>query len=116
MRISDWSSDVCSSDLIDPVAGLQAGHCGTDNGDLPGRIQAESCGQVGQRVLREPVGPVLEDVAKVRHNAAGADSHQHVQRRRPGRSEEHTSELQPLMRIPYSVICMKKQKTAIKIE
>src|SRR3546814_2183738 len=34
---------------IEPVAGLQAGHCGTDNGDLPGRIQAESCGQVGDR-------------------------------------------------------------------
>src|SRR3546814_4223700 len=74
MRISDWSSDVCSSDL--------AGYDG-----LPafffqlGQLASESC-------------------------CFAAPAH-HGWR---GRSEEHTSELQSLMRISYAVFCLKKKK------
>src|SRR3546814_2462320 len=38
----------------------------------------------------------------------------HVPSQGQGRSEEHTSELQSLMRIPYAVFCLKKKKTIIQ--
>src|SRR3546814_4493878 len=124
MRISDWSSDVCSSDLparqitiaqatlprderlfhsvnedlfrrggqlqriavpdhdIRPPARLQASKLGSKPHDLGGRA-----GNCGERL--SPVQPVR----------AG-----HL------RSEEHTSELQSLMRISYAFFCFKKKK------
>src|SRR3546814_3024158 len=87
MRISDWSSDVCSSDLLasqsDPTRSdwLASGRCS------PGR----------------PGTPFAFESTKVRLPPAV----------RPLRSEEHTSELQSLMRISYAVFCLKKKK-AIK--
>src|SRR3546814_2086811 len=90
MRISDWSSDVCSSDLT-PADRLR--HLFGDRHD--GRI----------------------DAADDRH-ADPAAPRRRVHRRRPvssglpgrTRSEEHTSELQSLMRISYAVFCLKKKK------
>src|SRR3546814_3904277 len=111
MRISDWSSDVCSSDLIgaDPFrrvlfiervrrcAGLQH----RLSIGLADRIDA--AGQFGASlgVLRHP-------------GVAFALRHfQHLfeqgQRLPFQRSEEHTSELQSLMRISYAVFCLKKK-------
>src|SRR3546814_5021727 len=117
MRISDWSSDVCSSDL---VAG-------------PQRLRGDAHGAVGVRgpAVRElPVdaaGPVRTGLpqAEGRRPARGTvtagagktDRPRPVQRardqcnaRRRARSEEHTSELQSLMRISYAVFCLKKKK------
>src|SRR3546814_5599254 len=86
MRISDWSSDVCSSDLVD-----QTGR--------PQRFQRHG-GQHGEP-RRRVVG--LEPLAPQDAEA------------RFGRSEEHTSELQSLMRISYAVFCLKKKnKTTAK--
>src|SRR3546814_5631120 len=106
MRISDWSSDVCSSDLagielhsaqIDEAPGLHADIGKPDrlpeaHGD-PGAQPAEAERQI--RVVR--IGPVR-----------GPDL-QPADRNRK-RSEEHTSELQSLMRISYAVFCLKKKK------
>src|SRR3546814_3202532 len=114
MRISDWSSDVCSSDL-----------------------QARARLQDRQR----PVSPPLGDVAVVHHLGrrpwaavqrallpalppegrprpssdlgrrlggvhVPAPQHSAAERCRARRSEEHTSELQSLMRISYAVFCL----------
>src|SRR3546814_4985189 len=115
MRISDWSSDVCSSDLgaevveQDGVAAclerdaeaLDVVHLHVDGAGRPG-VAGPADGLVdadgGQVVVLEhdPVG----EVAAVAGPPAGAHG-------RLLRSEEHTSELQSLMRISYAVFCFK---------
>src|SRR3546814_4170485 len=116
MRISDWSSDVCSSDLgaqrigdliLDDTRRL-AGPLGADD-DL-------GVGQVRQRVQRSaeyrqhaPDGQRKggqQDQAAVGDGGADDRGDHGV-----GRSEEHTSELQSLMRYPYAVICLEKKRT-----
>src|SRR3546814_4533891 len=109
MRISDWSSDVCSSDLDrvgQPLAGLRAGDDVARHA-LVGRrrLEAVCAGQVEQFdraaiVERHPAGVTLDrDAGIIAHLLP-----------RGGRSEEHTSELQSLMRISYAVICLKKEQ------
>src|SRR3546814_3205682 len=101
MRISDWSSDVCSSDLARGVDGfavvfLDVG-LGTQRGPHRARLQAADAhggvGQFGvQHADQRGRGVLGEAVAAP-----------------VGRSEEHTSELQSLMRISYAVFCLKKK-------
>src|SRR3546814_9242912 len=81
MRISDWSSDVCSSDLR-----LQG-------------IGVHVAGAIGRR--QRGSGDGAGDAG---HAELGADLPMRA------RSEEHTSELQSLMRISYAVFCLKKKK------
>src|SRR3546814_10826770 len=106
MRISDWSSDVCSSDL-----GI--GQCGftdigpPDNSDEPAMERfrhflscvtatgRESCADL--RALDLPLAPFAGEIALIASRASV-------------RSEEHTSELQSLMRISYAVFCLNKKK------
>src|SRR3546814_7959350 len=101
MRISDWSSDVCSSDL--PLAlASRLGHQLRQSirtarrlfmfKDLSRRhFLAGSTAAAGALTLGGPAA-FAADPLKV------------------GRSEEHTSELQSLMRISYAVFCLKKKK------
>src|SRR3546814_7972962 len=113
MRISDWSSDVCSSDLAEtPVLAFQrTNRKEKDYGDSR-RHDAES--DRGRRPLRPP-DPPLEPAHEAVH-LRRAQRHPHP---RPvadraalrARSEEHTSELQSLMRISYAVFCLKKTNT-----
>src|SRR3546814_5259090 len=119
MRISDWSSDVCSSDL-----------------DLRREADAEVAGEaLGHLDLNLELVQVHHAQHRAVGDHAGALRHVHladlaVERRADGqrvdlallfghdgllaigkpalRSEEHTSELQSLMRIPYDVFCVKK--------
>src|SRR3546814_6819609 len=102
MRISDWSSDVCSSDLL-----------------VLAQRHNVTLACIGERSLhprviaiqeREPlIATWLErhrcNAALVRpdHVVFGTSAHM-------TRSEEHTSELQSLMRISYAVFCLKKKK------
>src|SRR3546814_1482514 len=95
LRISDWSSDVCSSDLEAPAFGQQPQtriegpaarfgnfhRCGED-----ARAFGRHCAPFARRRAIDPRQVGL------------------------GRSEEHTSELQSLMRISYAVFCLKKKK------
>src|SRR3546814_5400422 len=91
MRISDWSSDVCSSDLV-PAA--------------PAARRAQQADDP-LRIARPPPAATKMTTAPARpDNALSCRS-----RRAPLRSEEHTSELQSLMRISYAVFCLKKKKT-----
>src|SRR3546814_3615690 len=110
MRISDWSSDVCSSDLLAAAAGAVPrrtaqehpagfGGAGADAGVHPG-----AGGDPAQplRDFRRTVGRA-DPVHHAQHAAAVAGAADAV------RSEEHTSELQSLMRISYAVFCLKKK-------
>src|SRR3546814_8576785 len=112
MRISDWSSDVCSSDLLrsqrnlvgagrakefDMLAGhapgLQGGTRASDQRiddlDIPARRDNRD-ERIGELACRRFVGRRVTGL-------------------RISRSEEHTSELQSLMRISYAVFCLKKK-------
>src|SRR3546814_3727397 len=104
MRISDWSSVVCSSDLkLLGLLGQVAGQVERP-GDEPAVMRHDPGGGIdgeGDDFLRGLVGDLL-DV----HAALGRD---HEGDAPGGRSEEHTSELLSLMRISYAVFCLKKK-------
>src|SRR3546814_7309490 len=89
MRISDWSSDVCSSDLLALV-------------DRPGDRHSGFWYQEAAQCRRRSGfgGQELQAVDEGRRGRRAEDA---------GRSEEHTSELQSLMRISYAVFCLKKK-------
>src|SRR3546814_4425975 len=103
MRISDWSSDVCSSDLTEiaieqhhPLAVERHRHREIDrHRGLADAALAAGDGDHLHRLGRTQA-PQAGGLAAAQ---AGA------------RSEEHTSELQSLMRISYAVFCLKKKKT-----
>jgi hypothetical protein len=65
---------------VDPVAGLGVEHRLADGLDHARRVQAEDRGQLGQRLVRVPRGPVVDHVGHVRHDSACLDAHQHVGR------------------------------------
>src|SRR3546814_11936819 len=75
------------------------------------RSPAEPVSEVRRRLpensagRRRPALRVLPQLRRLRHGAPGPAGN------RSGRSEEHTSELQSLMRISYAVFCLKKKKT-----
>src|SRR3546814_9602414 len=131
MRISDWSSDVCSSDLgdVDRPLGRRGGHgqlCLGVGGQGPVRHRARVL-EIEQQGRRKPAPlrfRLWHDDAPAgaaRRSGAGAAAAEH--RKLPARSrldllfrlgfrsEEHTSELQSLMRISYAVFCLKIKKT-----
>src|SRR3546814_3080135 len=113
MRISDWSSDVCSSDLF-------------MSDDLMGAMKEAHALSLGTKCkqflfsvsLNPPVGEsvrieVFEKACEVIEERLGLKGqprmivfHEKEGRRR---SEEHTSELQSLMRNSYAVFCLKKK-------
>src|SRR3546814_6694632 len=109
MRISDWSSDVCSSDLVLARGVLHQRHGLDRQVELAQRgMQAAGDGDIALARLR---------AATQQHRVAGAQAQRggiggHVGTRL--RSEEHTSELQSLMRISYAVFCLKKDTPIIK--
>src|SRR3546814_6721370 len=109
MRISDWSSDVCSSDLID---GILRG------ADLPADAVVAFRTEAAPGGKRVAIISIVSDTpipagnrwllsldATVPDNAPYGSSEILT----VIRSEEHTSELQSLMRISYAVFCLKKK-------
>src|SRR3546814_5943458 len=97
MRISDWSSDVCSSDLqpFMPSAARSAVYRGT-----------RASREIGLGDLTMACRP-LDTIAtrSLGANGTGGDL-SHIR----SRPEEHTSELKSLMRISYAVFCLHKKK------
>src|SRR3546814_9140021 len=111
MRISDWSSDVCSSDLP-----AEPGKALPDLRIVDAEFERDP--DRGERVL-DVVAPRHRQLDPVdRAYIAVAVAHRDIETVRtafgghvdPARSEEHTSELQSLMRISYAVFCLKKKK------
>src|SRR3546814_2088054 len=110
MRISDWSSDVCSSDLkrrSHPAVRIALLVIGTLL-ILSTPIVGPLPGPGGIFVFAGGLTLVLRNSRWARRRFA------RLKRRWPKmgevRSEEHTSELQSLMRISYAVFCLKKKK------
>src|SRR3546814_10203450 len=113
MRISDWSSDVCSSDLrwrvvAEPVArahrvGAHRLQQAVAGGDADDRlVQVFGRGVLEQEALRPGFGRAQRQVV--------------VEGGQQQRSEEHTSELQSLMRISYAVFCLKIKNIRTHLE
>src|SRR3546814_4386742 len=103
MRISDWSSDVCSSDLtkgVEPSGQSETRH----------RVVAK----VREAAVRPDEREVPDAPAsrKIGVHVRGGLKSELFDHGRQDRSEEHTSELQSLMRISYAVFCLKKKKTS----
>src|SRR3546814_2838875 len=108
MRISDWSSDVCSSDLVaEPqrrrdTLGLAAGD---------GAAEHAARGVTAEIGFGQRVGDAAHTGRADRRGGERDQRFQHLDLPlgiAAGRSEEHTSELQSLMRISYAVFCLKK--------
>src|SRR3546814_10128606 len=97
MRISDWSSDVCSSNLS-----LRARFSDGFRAHKPApRI-----------IIASDISDLHSSLSggKPNRETANADANSNHERCNARRSEEHTSELQSLMRISYAVFCLKKKK------
>src|SRR3546814_8560338 len=100
MRISDWSSDVCSSDLAHGCP------------EFAGEESFQAADDLG---LRLSFGDAAGDVSLGGLVVLHANDDDAVERGvclsvTAARSEEHTSELQSLMRTAYAVFCLKKTK------
>src|SRR3546814_10751209 len=111
MRISDWSSDVCSSDLwvrADRQTGGR-GRRGRTWVSEPGNLYASTLirlrgGDPPAQQLGFVAAVALHRALSAWAPAAG------LSLKSPNRSEEHTSELQSLMRISDAVVCLKKKQ------
>src|SRR3546814_6492024 len=119
MRISDWSSDVCSSDLAAGEGPGESGLVGKGGGDLDGGVPGR---EVGDVLVAQVLGDDRHDLVLALAGAEGLELGIEVDLALAGdvrcdgdlgdavdRSEEHTSELQSLMRISYAVFCLKKK-------
>src|SRR3546814_9979277 len=129
MRISDWSSDVCSSDLLFQLTVVEATHLIRGVG---GRIVPRTeevlhselkrllvlgrafKGLAGLLVLRDLLVQLVQELTAGQVDSPGVGSHalgpsneRAVRIELQVRSEEHTSELQSLMRNSYAVFCLK---------
>src|SRR3546814_2451962 len=106
MRISDWSSDVCSSDLIGiAVLGKDQCHLGQCL-ECIFDVELHRGRLVDRGGWNTKVGDRDVLLVELRHELLS---------KRTERSEEHTSELQSLMRISYAVFCLKKKKRSKKL-
>src|SRR3546814_7994233 len=111
MRISDWSSDVCSSDLI-----------GRHRFNVSGKRKGEQKSE--DEIVDVAVEPIIDEAEFAEVQAVMRSRSPQLKAPRfvtagtllggvcfcADRSEEHTSELQSLMRISYAVFCLKKKR------
>src|SRR3546814_10545730 len=116
MRISDWSSDVCSSDLVvqqrDEGIVRQIALREGGFGDAEFSLRYQFNRPVGQKPIFVGTLRVKSDTGKGPFEI-GYDEFGVATGLATGsgfRSEEHTSELQSLMRISYAVFCLNKKK------
>src|SRR3546814_7242337 len=131
MRISDWSSDVCSSDLQKRLRALELFKRKTRNlgddiidrrlergGRRAGDVVLDLVQRIADRQLRRDLGDRKAGGLGCKRRRP-RDARVHLDNDQPPvlwidcelyRSEEHTSELQSLMRISYAVFCLKKKK------
>src|SRR3546814_4648606 len=121
MRISDWSSDVCSSDLAIASDRRRSDRSASPSGAMGSSVATRS--RILSRITANTtqfgppraapysagavcrVEPAVLVVLVVEPLSFGAGA---------SRSEEHTSELQSLMRISYAVFCLKKKHSKIR--
>src|SRR3546814_1400029 len=104
MRISDWSSDVCSSDLIARETDFES-----DSAQAAALKELLSetkflANELESAQTAEALREIPDSYADLTKSLSSVD-----RQLRAHRSEEHTSELQSLMRISYAVFCLKKK-------
>src|SRR3546814_8939428 len=110
MRISDWSSDVCASDL------------GSRRAGSPPRAGRRVAGAAGRPPPAPAPGPSGTATSRPARSASGRRWCRATGPGAPcaggrrGRSEEHTSELQSLMRISYAVFRLKKKNRHTQLQ
>src|SRR3546814_8446907 len=113
MRISDWSSDVCSSDLVDsgPILEQAFFHVAPD--ETAASLYARHMRALGEMMPRALAALATGSPPRLEQDERYASwaAKRTPKDGRIDRSEEHTSELQSLMRISYAVFCLKKKKT-----
>src|SRR3546814_9069625 len=118
MRISDWSSDVCSSDLaLRPAQefdALDVVEIGIEDRRIAVGGDRQFVDIDGDRALEAGtiavgVDAARREIVEILRRPVDDDTRR-VLRDALIRSEEHTSELQSLMRISYAVFCLKKKK------
>src|SRR3546814_5717564 len=135
LRISDWSSDVCSSDLersAQPIIGrLVSRGLSDEHADrhyvivdaIDGRSHYVDIGGHSEELTQNSIVRVtprsvavrkvdrtITEVAAAHGGRYSIDNHLSHDPTATERSEEHTSELQSLMRNSYAVFCLKKKK------
>src|SRR3546814_9177059 len=111
MRISDWSSDVCSSDPGQPDGSRSDSPFSCEHAThVAAIVQAGSAVLLGPITFTPPFEGVYANTFKVYNNFTGIQLLDVVAKgQESARSEEQTSELQSLMRISYAVFCLKKK-------
>src|SRR3546814_4152112 len=112
VRISDWSSDVCSSDLVAEPGGIAATAADNFQVVTGQRIVPRNLALIERRAImpcpdfrahQSPSRQALSPSASLSVRRSSGGQQEYV------RSEEHTSELQSLMRNSYAVFCLKKK-------
>src|SRR3546814_9701985 len=136
MRISDWSSDVCSSDLMGfDIVLVETVGVGQNEIDILGHADTvvllqTAHGGDGIQMVKAGILEIADILVVNKADAPGSDKMMrglaemvaHAARADQWpvpvvkRSEEHTSELQSLMRISYAVFCLKKKTDKNHIE
>src|SRR3546814_3537124 len=117
MRISDWSSDVCSSDLAASTEARRrpGWRAITSSAEVPiepvAPRTATDC-MVEAGMVGAGMSETEQFLAEQEHRQRGEHAVEAVE---DARSEEHTSELQSLMRISYAVFCLNKETEASTI-
>src|SRR3546814_8353082 len=120
MRISDWSSDVCSSDLTGYLLAMSWSpqHCADVRNPNGARDRFQCSGENGRfgwvlhGLWPETDGPGYPQWCRPAKIVPQPVLKQHLcMTPSAQRSEEHTSELQSLMRISYAVFCFKNNNT-----
>src|SRR3546814_8010581 len=111
MRISDWSSDVCSSDLVRRHRRIRMV---IREAAVDLRVQQDVCawqapGHRRHGLSHGPVAGIPGDLQRPRALHVREDALDIGIEHQDLRSEEHTSELQSLMRNTYAVFCLKKK-------
>src|SRR3546814_1807297 len=111
MRISDWSSDVCSSDLKDgDWVGKGARRLLAVRMEYLAHFEPELCALSGLWRFVNSSQDEME-IGFAMMATCGLSGLEGKAESLRARSEEHTSELQSLMRISYAVFCLKKKNT-----
>src|SRR3546814_2484594 len=108
MRISDWSSDVCSSDLFEPDATVEF-----SDALAPGSCRPWVGLEAAEINLAPNAKRRYRFEVRVPTDAPAGECRFAIMIEGDPRSEEHPSELQSLMRNSYAVFCLKKKKEHI---
>src|SRR3546814_9489027 len=113
MRISDWSSNVCSSDLLSIRAKVVVNAAGPWGPALLGDAAPKVKLVKGTHLVLPAIAGCNEAFLLTARDGRVFFVIPWYGRTLVGRSEEHTSELQSLMRISYAVFCLKKKNLQV---